>query len=885
MQYGRNGSFLSALAAVSLMSITSRHESDSSLNTIMFHNSGVISRMLPATRQHELKYPSHGTRVVIRDLFGNIGVRVKQRVKMQENRTEQERAWLNLKRRIVELLLAWSIEVSLTFKDADTQREMKLRSQASEQRSRQFSLRYVQDVLVQSSYLSSYADKWIPLSAFAQSVSIKGAISGTPRPSKSVQFISIGILPITSTSNGAVVYDDINRIFDLSSFGTTEEEEEVSNSKEKRNLGLTTLSDTTFRKGQRDLDRWPMFCFNINVKETAGEFSSMKSDDFISDKQLQLISKVLNKAIVEWLSSQGYAVRVNRKRRHHHNPKDLEGSRISLAPERPLRSIQIHKADDVTTLFQKPSSGNRRSRMENSEFRQGFKRLNGVACSARSSRVAEHTSVSSTVNSENGNRAVLDESFSEIELTLSYAKDTARGSAVSEKVDTIVPVLSEPLVDGLVQSNTSWGKENCSEDKETDKISDRVLRWVDPVNGDVTLLDPYTGNALPTHGSVISSRPNSQRLSLRPNTGSSKSNLASRKNVEWIQDFLKTWKNPVYEPSGLRIPKACSSGLGNSTIPLSLSGNEDLGLTRLKRAALHSSNIIGQVDAKFILTTMQGTHSVSRSTAEYQQNARILVLVDQHAADERCKVEDLFAELYEQNSASKSAQASAQDCSIQIKFAQLMQPIRYEVSEEETRLFSMYSDKFSQWGISYEIASQHDGGSNTSQIIVIRTVPEVIAERCRSEPKLLIDLLRSEIWQLAGHGTKISLANEAVIDNDNTDHSWTQYLSFCPRGIIELINSRACRSAIMFNDVLSHVDCVTLIEKLARCSLPFQCAHGRPSMVPLIDLGWKEHSSISIVDNASNAFGRGEMKFGYRRKVNNKDDFVSAYKEWQMKIV
>lgn len=41
----------------------------------------------------------------------------------------------------------------------------------------------------------------------------------------------------------------------------------------------------------------------------------------------------------------------------------------------------------------------------------------------------------------------------------------------------------------------------------------------------------------------------------------------------------------------------------------------------------------------------------------------------------------------------------------------------------------------------------------------------------------------------------------------------------------------------MFNDPLSIADCERLIQRLSRCAFPFQCAHGRPSMAPVLDLG------------------------------------------------
>lgn len=41
----------------------------------------------------------------------------------------------------------------------------------------------------------------------------------------------------------------------------------------------------------------------------------------------------------------------------------------------------------------------------------------------------------------------------------------------------------------------------------------------------------------------------------------------------------------------------------------------------------------------------------------------------------------------------------------------------------------------------------------------------------------------------------------------------------------------------MFNDPLTTGECRQLVQRLAECAFPFQCAHGRPSMVPLVDLG------------------------------------------------
>ena len=42
--------------------------------------------------------------------------------------------------------------------------------------------------------------------------------------------------------------------------------------------------------------------------------------------------------------------------------------------------------------------------------------------------------------------------------------------------------------------------------------------------------------------------------------------------------------------------------------------------------------------------------------------------------------------------------------------------------------------------------------------------------------------------------------------------------------------------AIKFGDKLTLFESVELVSSLSDCDLPFQCAHGRPSTIPLLDL-------------------------------------------------
>uniref|UniRef100_A0A7N5JEX2 MutL homolog 3 n=1 Tax=Ailuropoda melanoleuca TaxID=9646 RepID=A0A7N5JEX2_AILME len=57
-----------------------------------------------------------------------------------------------------------------------------------------------------------------------------------------------------------------------------------------------------------------------------------------------------------------------------------------------------------------------------------------------------------------------------------------------------------------------------------------------------------------------------------------------------------------------------------------------------------------------------------------------------------------------------------------------------------------------------------------------------------------------------------------------------------PLTVQKVLASQACHGAIKFNDGLSPEESCRLIEALSWCQLPFQCAHGRPSMLPLADI-------------------------------------------------
>lgn len=58
-----------------------------------------------------------------------------------------------------------------------------------------------------------------------------------------------------------------------------------------------------------------------------------------------------------------------------------------------------------------------------------------------------------------------------------------------------------------------------------------------------------------------------------------------------------------------------------------------------------------------------------------------------------------------------------------------------------------------------------------------------------------------------------------------------------PDSIQRVLASIACRSAVMFGDRLDPQQGQAVVENLKATRLSFQCAHGRPTVAPLIDMG------------------------------------------------
>jgi DNA mismatch repair protein MLH3 len=282
--------------------------------------------------------------------------------------------------------------------------------------------------------------------------------------------------------------------------------------------------------------------------------------------------------------------------------------------------------------------------------------------------------------------------------------------------------------------------------------------------------------------------------------------------------------------------------------------------SRLSKSALAYAQVISQVDNKFIL--MKIPSLAGSKSQELNHNRQLLVLVDQHAASERCILEELLTELCTPAQGTPLIKSNLGYTS-SIMTEPVTKPLHFQIPLQEETMFRAHAAHFATWGILYNITSHQPSQPRLN----ILTLPPCISSRLHTSPHLLIELLRSEI-----HNDS-NITNHSISSSTNihSKHTWLQHIPSCPRGILSLLNSRACRSAVMFNDVLDREQCQGLVERVGGTAFPFICAHGRNSMVPLVYLDGEG-------EGEQGGFG------GFGAKEERGDGFEVAYKKWRNKV-
>lgn len=217
---------------------------------------------------------------------------------------------------------------------------------------------------------------------------------------------------------------------------------------------------------------------------------------------------------------------------------------------------------------------------------------------------------------------------------------------------------------------------------------------------------------------------------------------------------------------------------------------------RLSIEDLSRYKVVGQVDKKFILI------QVSLS------NQSILLAIDQHACDERIQVERFFKGFIERTILLKEPDSVAVELNLE-----------FRVSENDLNFLREFSDSFNVWGIRFKCSGN---------ILRVTHLPFILNRKVGADAVFLESAILQHCSDLRAY-RRLKVTREVPVD-------WWACLMYMPKVIVDILNSRACRSAIMFGESLSADQCQFYVSRLFKCKLPFQCAHGRPSIVPLVDL-------------------------------------------------
>ncbi|XP_047394460.1 DNA mismatch repair protein Mlh3 isoform X5 [Sciurus carolinensis] len=148
----------------------------------------------------------------------------------------------------------------------------------------------------------------------------------------------------------------------------------------------------------------------------------------------------------------------------------------------------------------------------------------------------------------------------------------------------------------------------------------------------------------------------------------------------------------------------------------------------------------------------------------------------------------------------------------------IIPPLEITVTEAQRRLLWYYHKNLEDLGLEFIFPD------TSNSLVLVGKVPLCFVEREANE----LRRGRSTVTK--------SIVEEFVQEQVELLQATGSIQGTLPLTVQKVLASQACHGAIKFNDSLSLEESYRLIEALSWCQLPFQCAHGRPSMLPLADL-------------------------------------------------
>ncbi|XP_062973950.1 DNA mismatch repair protein Mlh3 isoform X4 [Elgaria multicarinata webbii] len=277
-----------------------------------------------------------------------------------------------------------------------------------------------------------------------------------------------------------------------------------------------------------------------------------------------------------------------------------------------------------------------------------------------------------------------------------------------------------------------------------------------------------------------------------------------------LQSLFSEWDNPVFA----HCPQVAVDVSSRQADSLAVKIHNIVYPYQFTKKMIDSMQVLNQVDNKFIACLINTRADENEETV---LDGNLLVLVDQHAAHERVRLEQLITDSYERQPEAlvkKKLLAST-----------VCPPLEIEITEDQRRLLWCCHKSLEDLGL--ELLFPKD---NPSQILVGK-VPLCFVEREANELR-------------RGRQTVTkSIVEEFIREQVELLQTTGGAQGTLPLTILKVLASQACHGAIKFNDSLTLEESCHLMESLSCCQLPFQCAHGRPSMLPLADVDHLQQES------------------------------------------
>ena len=235
--------------------------------------------------------------------------------------------------------------------------------------------------------------------------------------------------------------------------------------------------------------------------------------------------------------------------------------------------------------------------------------------------------------------------------------------------------------------------------------------------------------------------------------------------------------------------------------------------------------VIGQYDCRFVVVKM----------------GPVLVAVDQHAADERVKLEALLATPSTNGTGTFTRHITGVLAPVKDQIVQVT-PGEYQTMVEQRSLFE------DDWRFRYETVNPTRSLDQALEKGLGRRVIDEGNEGNEDDedddhnhdavapPRMSYHLRVTQVPVVFGEPLTAHDLVEFVrtVSTDALTH--TPRSLFKPPSVPRIAASMACKAAIKFSDALTFQQCEELMAQLATTQLPFQCAHGRPSCVPLLQM-------------------------------------------------